>query len=153
MSLFAFPVVGRAGLGNMLFPWARAEIFARRTGARILKPIWTTVRIGPYLRRETEKRNYFGFFEAPEHLEGISRIMPLLTGNRVPEAEAERAMSKDGARHRPQVVVFKGLDQYFTPLLSEHGFIRDRLWTMTRKPMRATGVSYGEQFIAMHIRR
>jgi len=48
VSLFALPIVGRAGLGNMLFPWARAEIFAKRFNARVLRPSWNTVRPGPY---------------------------------------------------------------------------------------------------------
>jgi hypothetical protein len=153
MSLFALPVVGRAGLGNMLFPWARAEIFARQTGARILKPVWNTVRLGPYLRREPEKRNYFGLFRAPHHLHGVSRMMSLLTGNRVLESERESATIKAKFPYRHHVVVFKGLDKYFGPLLPEYAFIRDQLWIMTRERMRATGSVYGERFIAMHIRR
>lgn len=153
MSLFALPVVGRAGLGNMLFPWARAEIFADQSGARILAPRWTSIRVGPYLRREPVKRNYIGFFSEPQHVRGLSRLAITLGAKYV--AEADRDAPNDGATSliRPTVVVFEGIDGLFEALVKHPDLIRRRLWAMTRQPMRATGAEHGGRFIAMHIRR
>lgn len=152
MSLYAFPVVGRAGLGNMLFPWARAKVFARRSGARMLKPRWNTIRIGPYLRGEPEKRTYLGFFDSVDEISGAGSLMPLLFGKRVSEDEAERAI---GGRDSfgSKVVVFNGLGDYFQPFLHDYEHVREQLWTMTAEPFRDTGTTYGRPFIAMHIRR
>src|SRR5262249_28756870 len=62
-NVFAFPSVGRGGLGNMLFPWARAEVFRKRHGVPMLAPQWTQFKIGPLLRGERDKRYYTGLFD------------------------------------------------------------------------------------------
>lgn len=153
MSLYAFPIVGRPGLGNMLFPWARAEVFARRYSARVIKPAWNTIRLGPYLRREPQKRDYLGFFNGLDHVRGIAKLVCLSRAERVPESKVA-ALAPDGLdRGKPCVVCFQGLGDYFAPLLGEQDFVRRRLWQMTRPALRATGAPYGERFIAMHIRR
>lgn len=158
MNLFALPIVGRAGLGNMLFPWARAEIFARRSSAAVLRPRWNTLRLGPYRRREPEKRNYIGFFDTAHHLRGMSRLVPFFFGDRFSEAEGDLAIlltAGNGrpAGWRPRVVEFEGLGDYFAPLLTEYEFIRHQLLKITREPMRGDGDCYGGRFIAMHVRR
>ena len=148
-NLFAFPVVGRAGLGNMLLPWARAEIFARRAGARMIRPFWNTVRLGPHLRREPLKRDYLGFFGRIDHIDGIARLWRLARGARLAEDE----LATPSADGRPRVVCFRGLGAYFAPLAGEHAFIRDRLWRMTRPELRPPPLAGGGRFIGMHIRR
>lgn len=154
MSLFAFPIVGRPGLGNMLLPWARAEVFARRNGARIIKPAWNTVRLGPYLRREPQKRYYMGFFNALDHVHGLAKLACLARAARLSESDlATAAMATGFDQGKPCVVCFKGLGDYFAPLLDEHDFVRRRLWQMTRPALRTSGDLYGGRFIAMHIRR
>jgi hypothetical protein len=152
-GLYALPIVGRAGLGNMLFPWARSEVFARDYGARILSPIWGNVRIGPYFRREPEKRNYRKLFHAAHHVHGFLRTVPSLWGKRFSEVEFGPAVLGSAARRRPCVVVFKGNADLFTSLLAERDFIRHQLWAITSETRRVTSGPYGETFIAMHIRR
>ena len=151
--LFALPVVGRSGLGNMLFPWARAELFARASGARILAPVWTSARIGPYLRREPVKRLYYGFFRAPNHERGVSRMMIAALGRRIAETQIAAQMPGLASAGRPNIVVFSGLGNLFTPLFGAQHFIRDRLWTMSKPKMRSSGAVYGDRFIGMHVRR
>jgi hypothetical protein len=153
MPVFAFPRVGRAGLGNCLFPWARAEVFGRHSGACILAPHWSSLRLGPYLRRESDKRRYSGFFQATHHLHGLHRLWALGCGYRFKETELTTIREDASRSARPYIVEFSGADELFEPLLGEREFIRDALWKMTREPLRSRGEQYGPRFIAMHIRR
>lgn len=153
MSLFALPRVGRAGLGNSLFPWARAELFAHQSGARILAPRWSGFRIGPYLRREPDKRSYTGFFQAPQYVSGLSRFVISTLGHRIPERDVASALAHErNSSRRPIVVEYSGIDGLFAPLLGWNEFIRSRLWDMTAEALRSTAV-YPRPFIAMHVRR
>jgi hypothetical protein len=154
MSLFALPHVGRAGLGNALFPWARAELFARQSGARILAPRWGGLRLGPYLRREPDKRSYSGFFQASHYVSGVSRFVISTLGRRISERQVVNGVTFDGDRsRRPVLVEYSGIDGLFAPLLGSSAFIRTRLWDMTTEALRSTGALYGGPFIAMHVRR
>ena len=153
LPLYALPLVGRAGLGNMLFPWARAEIFAREHGARMLAPNWAAFRLGPYLRREPERRNYLRSFRAPHHLRGVSRLIIPAFGNTVDENDFRDGRPVAPSSGRPVVVLFQGMGELFRPLLTAQDFIRAQLWAMTQGELRATGAAYGDRFIAMHIRR
>jgi len=151
MSLFALPLVGRAGLGNGLFPWARAELFAQQSGARVLAPRWAGFRLGPYLRREPEKRSYSNFFRAPQHVSGVSSFMIRTFAHRVPESQLD-AVGRVRSR-RPILVEYSGIDGLFMPLLGRSIFLRERLWEMTAAGLRSTGADGGKPFIAMHVRR
>jgi len=136
MSVFALPVIGGAGLGNGLFPWARAELFARGSNVPVLAPQWTRIRIGPYLRREPEKRRYGGFFRSPEHVRGPSRAAISAFARRMREGESESVYARAKESHWPSVVRFEGIGDLFAPLANEHAFVR-----------------YDGPFIAMHVRR
>jgi hypothetical protein len=150
MSLFALPLVGRAGLGNALFPWARAELFARRSGARVLAPHWPGLRFGPYLRREPDKRDYSSFFSAPNHIGGLSRLVVGSLGRRIAEKHVGCGIAPS---RRPCIVEFSGILDLFVPLLDEQSFIRSQLWNMTAESLRPTRKQYVAPFIAMHVRR
>ena len=54
---------GGPGMGNLLFPVARALIFAHKTGAVFVPPTWAQIKLGPTLRREADKRIYWGVFK------------------------------------------------------------------------------------------
>ena len=153
MTLFALPLVGGAGLGNGLFPWARAELFARSAKAPVLAPRWTRFRIGPYLRREPEKRRYGGFFRAAGHVRGISRLVIRARARHLPEGQPPQVYAEAQRSSLPSVVRFEGTADLFTPLLGEHDFIRDKLWDMTREPLRAAAMAYPVPFVALHVRR
>jgi len=53
----------RGGLGNKLLVWARALVFARHYGLPLYVSSWADIKIGPYLRGERSKRQYWGYFE------------------------------------------------------------------------------------------
>jgi hypothetical protein len=65
---FIQPQLPRAGLGNMLLVWARAVLFAELNSLPVLAPNWQQFRIGPYLRGERDRRDYWFLFHRRNYL-------------------------------------------------------------------------------------
>lgn len=65
---YTFAKLPRAGLGNMLFVWARAEVFAYLNQIPVFTSSWTQPRLGPTLRREKGKRIYWRYFRKTSSL-------------------------------------------------------------------------------------
>lgn len=61
-NLYGYPEMGRYGLGHSLLAWARCVVWCHKTGAKMVGPRWLRFRIGPYLRGERDKREYFKLF-------------------------------------------------------------------------------------------
>jgi hypothetical protein len=55
----------RSGLGHCLFSYARAYSYYAEGCAEFVHPIWFRIRLGPYLRREIDKRNYHRVIRRP----------------------------------------------------------------------------------------
>ena len=55
--------VGGLGLGNMLFTYAKAVLYARDHGARLIWPTWVSIPVGQIRRRESNKRFYHDLFQ------------------------------------------------------------------------------------------
>lgn len=78
-GLYAYPDVGRAGLCNMLFPWARAVLFSHTWQCPMIAPQWTNYfRLGPWLRRERDKRYYFNNFTNAGYIKGLNKMSVML---------------------------------------------------------------------------
>ena len=120
------------GLGNLLFPWARCVIECRRRHHLIpLAPTWPQIKIGPWLRREPDKRTYAGLF-APRsgEVSGLRKTRLLISAERVPESALTHMAGV--TRRRPTIVEFAGMDGLFAPLLGEHEFVLEQLRSMTK---------------------
>jgi hypothetical protein len=79
---YGYPALGRYGLTHGLLAWARCALWCEQTGAEALAPIWLRPRVGPYLRRERDKRNYFKLFRAGPATSGLRRTRLLATAPR-----------------------------------------------------------------------
>jgi hypothetical protein len=55
----------RAGLGHSLQSYSRAFVYYASGAAEFVHPNWFRLRIGPYLRRELDKRNYHLIIQTP----------------------------------------------------------------------------------------
>lgn len=120
-DLFVFRL-GGAGLGNLLFTYGRALAYAKQHDAQMIWPTWPSIKIGPWLRRERDKRTYIGLFSNRDHdVAGIQKAWLLLTHNQVPEGTAA---VKDG-----EIVVFEKFIGSFTPIREDHQLIREHLLT------------------------
>jgi len=115
------------GLGNLLLPWARAIIAARRNRWTPLFPTWPQLKVGPLLRRERDARLYSGLFRCPpDYVGSPRRLLLLLRGPRVGEGVAVDRVAPGS------VVVFRGLQDGFRSILEEHELVRRELLAMVR---------------------
>lgn len=66
--------LGGAGLGNLLFTYTRALKLARETRCEFVWPTWRSVKVGPYLRHEKDKRFYGDLFcNNSEYIDGAKK--------------------------------------------------------------------------------
>jgi Glycosyl transferase family 11 len=140
--------LGGAGLGNLLFPWARAKLLARRHGYQFVAPTWPQLKLGPSLRGEFDSRSYFSLFKTlPGDLKGMQRLWVLLTRKRVTEALIGQA----GPGH---VVETSGLGRLFVELIGHQAFLREELMAMlAHNRVLELEKSYGStKAIAVHVR-
>ena len=140
--------VGGPGLGNLLFPWARAKLLARQHGYQFVSPTWTQFKFGPLLRGEFDSRTYFSLFKAGQgDLTGLNRLFVLITRKRVQENTSKRARHGD-------VVVTTGMGELFNEFLEHPVFLREELEAiLTRNRMPQLMHSCGcTKAIAVHVR-
>lgn len=151
--LYAYPKLERTGLANMLFPWARAEVFARDRRCGMLAPDWTHLaRVGPWFRSERDKRYYLNCFTSAGYVRGLPRAWILATHHRVGEADA----AGDDLLGRGTVVEFRGMDGLFKGLEHDSKWLRSRLERITHPRLKADLDSQWPvmpPFIAAHVRR
>lgn len=68
--------IGGPGLANCMFMAAQAWIASGKDTSKFISPTWFKFSIGPYLRRERDKRNYANLFKT-KGKSGISKIIAL----------------------------------------------------------------------------
>jgi hypothetical protein len=148
--LYAFPDVGRFGLAHSLLAWARARVWARRHGATPIAPNWLRMRIGPYLRRERDKRNYFLLFSSGNAISGLRKRILLLTHPRIDERRLV-----GGAAPTSGIIVFRSIPDNdiradFGALRGEADFLHAELLAMTRPRYRPD--RHHRPHAAVHVR-
>jgi hypothetical protein len=74
IKAYVYPRLGRAGLGNELFPFLRAVDLFWRGDTRLVPPRWFKIRIGPWIRRERDHRNYWLLFRRPSIVTRLLRM-------------------------------------------------------------------------------
>jgi len=148
-SLYAFPDVGRTGLCNMLFPWARAVLYARRMNCRVIAPRWTKImRIGPWLRGERDKRYYNGLFTNDGYVKGVGRAYAFIRMLAQIYDESSQAIYdlKKG------MVVFRGLGNYFMDFPDDAAFLRGELLKIVSERIVERLDELPREFIGVHVR-
>ncbi len=143
-----FRVMG-VGLGNLLFPWARAVVSARKQGLTMIWPTWVQLKAGPFLRGEIDKRLYSGLFRPPEdYVSGFKKLCILTTCHRSSELDFLRNPNAVPSR---SIVVFSGWKDCFNTILRDHALVKNELLKMARVENKIGVKNYGTS-IAVHIR-
>ena len=71
--------LGGPGLGNLLIFYAQAIVYAHENDARIIYPTWPSIKLGPYIRREKDKRFYGDLFRhKDDEISGLKKLFLLL---------------------------------------------------------------------------
>jgi hypothetical protein len=149
-QVFGFPALGRTGLGNMLFPWARCYLWCTEYHKPMVAPIWTKFRLGPYLRQERDKRSYQILFRHEGYISGYNRLVILMLSRKISEQLIHNMPLNTSSL--PKVVVFKGMADLFRPLMTQHTALLAELKRITRPWFVDTKIAH-EPFIGIHIRR
>ena len=152
-GIYAYADVGRQGLGHGLFAWAHALIWARRYDAELLPPIWLRPRIGPWLRRERDKRTYFLQFQGAGPGVALRRLRLLAMRKRVIatlDGKGGTPPRKDGL-HVFQMGQALDTEAIFRPMIGHHHAVGEALRAMARPHLLPRPAS--EPFIAIHIRQ
>lgn len=146
-SAFKNPFFGIAspGLGNCLFPFARALAYAEINGARLIWPEWFQLNIGPLLRGELVSRNYYKEFNTNiTDVVLTEKLYRLSVMKRTTEPEAlgqETALSN-------LIIEFEGMHGWFQPINE----CRDLLLPLLLNRVRAQSMCAAGT-IGVHVRR
>lgn len=134
MKKYVYPDVPRTGLCNMLFPWARAMVWARDNKAKVLAPQWVKLnRIGPWIRGEKDKRYYWGQFSNEGYVRGVRRWLLM--------------------HFSKSIEVVSGMGNYFDDIANEAKFLKAELLRIVSKRILAAVEELPCEFIGVHIRR
>jgi hypothetical protein len=152
VASYGYAKLGRYGLTHGILAWARCAVWCETTGAKMIAPFWLKIRVGPYLRKERDKRNYFLLFHDGGAISGIKRLLllayakKLIAGSQFPDA-----IKNSGAN----VMVFENAlgsneIKYFHQILGYGPFLRNKLIEITRR--KYIPEKPQEPFIAIHVR-
>lgn len=136
-TLYAFPKfsygdnlgirLGGPGLGNLLFPFARAIVYSYKHNIPMINPTWPNIKVGPITRKERDKRFYLNLFE-PVGMNGFKKYFLLNTLKMIHETRlSEINLEKN------TILVFSGLRNYFDDIRYDHEIIKEKILTVIKK--------------------
>ncbi len=124
--------IGGSGLGNSLFPWATALVFAKNNNLKKINTTWLNLKLGPFLRKENDKRLYGTLFNESNGIGGIRKFLLLnLSSN---------------------VKYFSSIDKMFKPFKEEHNYVREELYNIISKKYLIRSNMINKEGIGIHIR-
>lgn len=105
---FCFIRLGGLGLGNMLFPYARAVLYGKKHQMQLIWPTWVSIPVGQIIRREDNKRFYHDLFcNRIGALQGLSKFLVLISHKKRKEGSAVG---------EGEILVFQGMEGEFEPI-------------------------------------
>lgn len=148
--------VGGLGLGNMLFTYARALLYARDHEARLIRPTWMSIPIGQILRREKNKRFYHDLFvKDAREIAGLKKAWLLLVGKKISEADLKN-IDKEQENQLPDrsIVLFSGMEGEFAPLMGKgnSSFLYQHFQTILQEKNREALLFEPGDGICIHVR-
>lgn len=124
--------LGGDGLGNILFPWARAIVYARINNLERIQTTWKNLKFGTFIRRERDKRMYFDIFSGRDGIKGTKKFFLLNFSNKVK--------------------VFSGMENLFDSFKTEHKFVKSELIKIINPYHLKRAKDFDRKSVAVHIR-
>ena len=124
--------LGGAGLGNILFPWAAALVYAKTHKLIRIQTTWKNLKFGTFIRKERDKRMYMDLFTGSDGLSGFKKFLLL-------------NFSKN-------VKVFSGMNELFEPFKNNQIFVKKELLKMINPYHLTRAKEFNSNSIAIHIR-
>ena len=135
--------IGGSGLANCMFVAARGFVKSRELKCGFINPAWLNISLGPYLRKESDKRHYKGLFKV-NGIQGIVKLYALIFYKKIKETQLGE---KRG------LLIVEGLGNYFDDLLDYHSIVRNYIWETTEiKIVDTLNTTNFENKIGVHIR-
>lgn len=125
------------GLGNLLFPIARAVVGKESLGGVVVVPTMRQIKFGTYLRREKDKRTYGDIFRSRTSKEWSDWIYAKVCRSRAEESE----------RLNTTAITYRGMGRQFHDLMGYDRVIKDYFCSLSR--LDTSGDNYD---IAVHVR-
>ncbi|MEO9570749.1 MAG: alpha-1,2-fucosyltransferase [Polaribacter sp.] len=141
--------IGGAGLGNILFPWARGVVFAKKNKLKKINSTWITFKFGTYLRKEKDKRNYHNIF-LEKNIGGIRKMMYLFIGKHF--SENEIIGNKIESTFRPSIITFFGMKNQMNDIINDQKIVKEELFKILRDKHLKLAEKHTPKSIAIHIR-
>jgi hypothetical protein len=151
LGLFRF---GGAGLGNLLFPWARCQLVAQQRGWRVIAATWPSLKPLRWLRNDPDKRFYHRLFRAePGSVQGLAKLLALRC---LPRCRDEAGPSGNAAGESRAdstcLVEFRGMEGMFAPLTGAHRVVAQRLDACLHRSLRRALAQDDAGALAIHVR-
>ena len=160
-----FARLGGPGLGNLLFPWARAIVKCYKPRAEtntasqqpksaFVDPMWRQLKIGPILRRESDARTYWSTFEPTKpYANRAADFLKLLALPRVNEQEAEKLILNSSARS--YLAVVEGMGNQFADIAGHNELVSAAIRRAATSAVKAEALKYAPTCavdVAVHVR-
>lgn len=116
--------LGGAGLGNLLFTYTRALKLAKENGCEFVYPSWRSVKVGPYLRHEKDKRFYGNLFKNNSgYVSGIKKSKLLRFANK------KVVLNEEDVKNAPDgsLLIYKDFTMNFNGILDFRNDIKEDL--------------------------
>lgn len=137
--------LGGAGLGNLLFTYARALVFAKKNNYELIWPTWPSIKLGPIIRNEKDKRFYNNLFgNNSNYIDGIRKIKLLKNKPNVSEED------KNG-QYDESIVVFEKFIGSFKDIKYDSAMILEDLERNLKNKKALEGFN-PQDGICVHIR-
>lgn len=147
--------LGALGLGNMLFPWARAIVTARQRNWEMIWPTWWQVGIGPIRRGQRDLRFYHNLFSRPsDYIGGLHRLWILSSLRRHGINEREITCGhewRDGFTNE-SIVIFAGMEGLFRSIIDDSATVRRELYRIVRPRHKMLPTERLQRSIGVHVR-
>lgn len=124
--------LGGAGLGNILFPWATAIVYAKDHNLIRIQTTWQNLKLGTFIRKERDKRMYLDLFSGRDGVSGIKKFLLL--------------------NFSSKVKIFSDMDELFEPFKHEHNFVKSELLKIINPYHINKANGFDNNSVAIHIR-
>jgi hypothetical protein len=112
---------GGPGLGNCLFIVSRAYLIAQQYQYELIDPDWISIKLGPFFRKERDKRLYINFFKTTG-INGVRKLLISLFASKLKEEVLPENCVKSNS-----VIYVTGLKNYFEDLKYHREYISHRI--------------------------
>ncbi|MBO5338440.1 MAG: alpha-1,2-fucosyltransferase [Clostridia bacterium] len=141
--------IGGAGLGNILFTYARGVVYAKKfENVKLIWPTWFSIKLGPILRFEKDKRFYHNLFRNRSgYIKGFKKTRLLLSKKKISESQALENMDFDD-----KIIELTGFEDCFEPIMHDSKIVYDDIVKNLAKRNRTALDFDASKAICMHVR-